>query len=374
LIQSTLKFSVLLCAQGLTVPDKGRGVRVGVDAARTDLIIRAWQPTVFAEQRRTFGGVTATVPDYGQHAWISCAGARIAADAVAQRGSRAGEGLEQIADETGRAFFDRDFHAGILAMSSRSDHAARRRFAGVGVFDEGRLGVRVRGFAGIDAEPGSIDGPARQRGQSTGRAEIDQLDTLLCQRRRQASVLSVDLAQPRRERMAAGGPEKMIVGEIHADQADPACAHVRGQTDRDIRRILGVVQHLARMRVGAAVLTQTETYLRWPGRAEFELREQHARVGALDECVAIALELLARVEHDQIGRVEQSTDVVDANKHRLLRPREIQQRRPAAADDDVGAGVAAAVVAQARGGGERGQGGVHPATTQTTVMFLTPMS
>ena len=119
--------------------------------------------------------------------------------------------------------------------------------------------------------------------------------------------------------MPASLGEEVIVGEVDPDQADALGAHAGGQADRDVGRVLRVVQRIADGRSGAGIVTELERDDWRANVAEVELREQRLSLRVFDVAKAIALELAARVDNDEVGWVEQAADVVDADSDVALR-------------------------------------------------------
>jgi hypothetical protein len=230
--------------------------------------------------------------------------------------------------------------------------------------------VSVRGWGVAPAAAGAggrrcIDGPAsvlvhagaRQGGEPADGAQVHQLHAPRGQRFRQPSVLRVDLAQPPREGVAAGGGEEVVVRQVHADQADAGGAHVRGEAHRHVRRVLRVVQRVVRVRLGAPVPAQAEADDARAHAPQLELREQRSRAGLLHVPEAVVTELPARVHHHQVGGVEQPPHVVDADGDVALRVRQRPRRGAAAADHDGLARVGVPVRREAPGRGAGWAGG-----------------
>jgi hypothetical protein len=130
-----------------------------------------------------------------------------------------------------------------------------------------------------------------------------------------------------------------MVGEVDADDADAPRPHVCGEAERDVGRVLRVVERVAVREVRPAVGAEAEPDHAAAREPEVELREDVLGARAFDEAEAVARELVARVDDDEVARREAPPDVVDADGHEPLGRGQPVQRLAAAADDDARAAV-----------------------------------
>ena len=177
-----------------------------------------------------------------------------------------------------------------------------------------------------------------------------QLDAVVATRLRQRRVLAFDLRQLRRQWMAAGGAEEVLLAEVDADQSDARCAKVARELHRDERRVVRIVQRVDVGTLDAAAPTEAKAHHARLRKLEVrQLREHRLRLRALDVQVALARELPALVDDDQVVGREAPPDVVDANRQPALGLLEQAQRFAATAHDDAGAAMALAVLREALG-------------------------
>src|SRR6266481_4703695 len=113
--------------------------------------------------------------------------------------------------------------------------------------------------------------------------------------------------------MASRLCEKMVVGEVHAQQSDSPSAHLDCQTDSHIWRVACVGERFRVREVRAAVLSQTKLDDLPKAEPKLELSENEFRLGSLDVSESVALELAARIDDDQIVRLKPPANVIYAN-------------------------------------------------------------
>src|SRR5580704_2851916 len=183
--------------------------------------------------------------------------------------------------------------------------------------------------------------------QSAPAAQVDDADASRAQSPPQFGILPVDVDQLRRQRMRTGRREEMMLGEIDANQADARRPQMSSQAQRHIRRVLGVMQHLVIVKIGAAEPAESKPHYRRLHNAEIvALGEQETRPRILDITESVAAELPGSIDHHEIGRIEPAADIVDADGHATRRFPRIVQRLAAAADNDRFAVVPVAEIRQ----------------------------
>lgn len=133
--------------------------------------------------------------------------------------------------------------------------------------------------------------------------------------------------------MYAGSTKEMIVGEIDAEQTDAPRAHVNRETERYVRRVLRVVQHVRIGEVRAALRTKREFDDVTIRQSELELCEDKLRLRSLDIAKPIAGKLVAWIHHHEIVRLKLPPDVVHANRDEPLGMLELIQRMATPAND-----------------------------------------
>ena len=137
------------------------------------------------------------------------------------------------------------------------------------------------------------------------------------------------------ERVDAGGPEEMVVGEIDADQADARGPHVDGKADRDIGRVPRVVQHIRVREVDAAIDPERDGHSRHLLQSPIGVLGENGAGAALrDRAPPIQRELRGRVDYDEIVGVEVAADVIDADCDATGLDGKVLERRSAAAHYD----------------------------------------
>ena len=83
-----------------------------------------------------------------------------------------------------------------------------------------------------------------------------------------------------------------------------------------------------------------------PREAEIKLREKIIGFRVLDECEAVAAELIARVDDDEIVGLKLAANIVDADRDELLGLGQFIQRLPTTTHDHRRTGVYVVKVSQ----------------------------
>ncbi|HVE72496.1 MAG TPA: hypothetical protein VNI54_14120 [Thermoanaerobaculia bacterium] len=101
-----------------------------------------------------------------------------------------------------------------------------------------------------------------------------------------------------------------------------------------VRRVARVRQSTGVGGFDAAALAEAEGDDVLMRKVELQLREDRARPAFFNESVAVAAELMRTIYDHQVVGLEETAHVVDADRAEALRPDELRERAPAAADDE----------------------------------------
>jgi hypothetical protein len=171
--------------------------------------------------------------------------------------------------------------------------------------------------------------------EPAGRTEVYDLHALTPGKLSHLPILSVNFSEVAGEPVPAGPRKEVVICEVHADQPNPCGAHVDRQLQRDkggVPRVMEPVGIFARIR-SAAIAESKPDNVGMP-HAKFKLSEQSAGAASLHIPKPVPGKLALGVEYHQIRRVEQATDVIDADGDEPLGVFELAERGSAAADKD----------------------------------------
>ena len=118
----------------------------------------------------------------------------------------------------------------------------------------------------------------------------------------------------------------MIVSEIDSQQPNPTRAHVNRQAQRNVRRVLRVVQHVGIREIRAALLSQRESDDVVFPETKVELRKDEFRLRAFHITKAIAGKLVGRIHYHEIVGLKLPPNIVNADGDELLGMLELIQR------------------------------------------------
>src|SRR5215510_15877456 len=130
--------------------------------------------------------------------------------------------------------------------------------------------------------------------------------------------------------------EEVMICKIHTDQPDATCSHVHRQAQRDVRRVLCVMKNVRLREVGASVRAEAELDDIFPSQTEIIWTEEIKGLRAFDIVKAVAGKLIARINDDQVMRVESTADIIDADGDESLGFRQLIKRLSATAYNDGG--------------------------------------